>query len=169
MNNIDQQTPSKYIILDPSPALQHEGELGDMPQADRMSGSKWKRESSALDDETVVPPRKLWKNLHVNYHYLNDPFKEDKEHKLTLTSAEITYMAYTESTLRGTELKTLQEAKRSPEWPHWEKAIQTELTQLNNMGTWKLVKNPSDRAPISNKWVFLQKFTKTRELLKYKA
>ena len=35
MNNIDQQTPSKYIIPDPSPALQHEGELGDdMPQAD---------------------------------------------------------------------------------------------------------------------------------------
>ena len=37
------------------------------------------------------------------------------------------------------------------------------------MGTWKLVKNPSDRAPISNKWVFLQKFTKTGELPKYKA
>ena len=37
------------------------------------------------------------------------------------------------------------------------------------MGTWKLIKNPSDRAPISNKWVFLQKFTKTGELLKYKA
>ena len=55
------------------------------------------------------------------------------------------------------------------EWPDWEKAIQTELTPLNNMGTWKLVKNPSDRAPISNKWVFLQNFTKTEELLKYKA
>ena len=120
-----------------------------MPQADRMSGSKWKRESSALDDEIVEPVRKLWENLHVNYRYINNPFKEDKEHELTLTSAEITYMVYTESTLRGTKPKTLQEAKRSPEWPDWE------LTQLNNMGTWKLVKNPSDRAPISNKWVFL--------------
>ena len=60
MNNIDQQTPSEYIILDPSPALQHEGELGDdMLQADRMSGSKQKRESSALDDETVVPAGKI--------------------------------------------------------------------------------------------------------------
>ena len=108
MNNIDQQTPSKYIILDPFPALQHEGELGDdLPQADRMSGSKWKRESSALDDEIVEPVRKLQGNLHVNYRYLNNPFKEDNEHELTLTSAEITYMVYTESTLRGTEPKTL--------------------------------------------------------------
>ena len=99
MNNIDQQTP-EYIILNPSPALQHEGELGDdTPQADRMSGSKWKRESSALDDEIVEPVRKLQENLHVNYHYLNDPFKEDKEHELTLTSAEITCMVYTESML----------------------------------------------------------------------
>src|ERR1700678_1444973 len=37
------------------------------------------------------------------------------------------------------------------------------------METWKLVERPKDRAPISNKWVFLQKFSKTRELLKYKA
>ena len=50
MNNMDQQTPSEYIILDPSPTLQHERELGDdTPQADRMSGSKQKRELSALD------------------------------------------------------------------------------------------------------------------------
>ena len=105
--NIDQQTPSKYNILDPSLALQHEGELGDdMPQADRMSGSKRERESSALDDEIVEPVRKLQENLHVNYHYLNNPFTEDNEHKLTLTSAEITYMVYTESALRGTEPKT---------------------------------------------------------------
>ena len=69
-------------------------------------------------------------------------------------------MVYTESTLRGTEPKTLQEAKRSPEWPDWEKAIQTKLTQLNNMGTWKLVKNPSGRAPISNKWVFFKNLPK---------
>ena len=107
MNNIDQQTASKYIILDPYPALQHEEKLGDdMPQADRMSGSKQKRESSALDDEIVDPARKLQENLHVNYHYLNNPFKEDNGHELALTSAEITYIVYTESVLRGMELRS---------------------------------------------------------------
>ena len=108
-------------------------------------------------------------NLHVNYCYLNDHFTEDNKHEQALTSAKVIYSAYTEPVLRGTELKTLQEAKESLEWPHWEEAIQTELTQLKNMGTWKLVERPNNRTPISNKWVFLQKFSKTRELLKYKA
>ena len=106
-----------------------------MPQAGKLSGLKRKREMSVLDDETVKEPaRKLWANLHVNYCYLNDPFTEDNEHKQALTSAKVVYSAYTEPVLRGTEPKTLQEAKESPEWPHWEEAIQTELTWLKKHG-----------------------------------
>ena len=100
-----------------------------MLQAGKLSGLKWKREMSVLDDETVKEPaRKLWANLHVNYCYLDDPFTEDNEHEQALTSAEVIYLAYTEPALRDTELKTLQEAKESLEWPHLEEAIQKELT-----------------------------------------
>jgi len=65
--------------------------------------------------------------------------------------------------------KDLYEAKRSPEWPEWEKAIQTELSQLGNMGTWELTDLPAGRKPITNKWVFLRKYTKEGKLAKYKA
>jgi hypothetical protein len=37
------------------------------------------------------------------------------------------------------------------------------------MGTWKLVNKPADAVPISNKWVFLKKFNKLGDLLKYKG
>ena len=155
--DLNQETPSENIIINPAPALQHEGEFGgNTLQAGKLSGLKRKGEMSVLDDETVKEPaRKLQANLHINYRYLNDPFTEDNEHEQALTSAEVTHSAYAEPALRGTEPKTLQEAKESPEWPHWEEAIQTELTQLKNMGTWKLVERPNDRTPISNKWVFL--------------
>ena len=37
------------------------------------------------------------------------------------------------------------------------------------MGTWKLVECPTDAIPIGNKWVFLRKYNKLGELLKYKG
>ena len=80
----NQETPSENIIIDPAPALQHEGEFGgNMPQAGKLSGLKQRREMSVLDDETVKEPaRKLRANLHVNYRYLNDPFTIMNTNKL---------------------------------------------------------------------------------------
>src|SRR5882757_11279289 len=37
------------------------------------------------------------------------------------------------------------------------------------MGTWKLVDKPADAVPISNKWVFLKKYNKLGDLLKFKG
>jgi hypothetical protein len=67
------------------------------------------------------------------------------------------------------EPESLEEAKRSPEWNEWEKAIKVELDQLTEMGTWILVDKPDDAIPISNKWVFLKKLNKNSEIIKYKA
>ena len=79
------------------------------------------------------------------------------------------FTAYAEKTLRRTDPKMYREARESSEWPHWEKAIETELSQLKSMGTWEMVKCSKDAKLISNKWVFTRKFSKTGELLKYKA
>ena len=49
------------------------------------------------------------------------------------------------------------------------KAIKIELDQLTKMGTWNLVDKPTEAVPISNKWVFLKKFNKNGEIIKYKA
>jgi hypothetical protein len=47
----------------------------------------------------------------------------------------------------------LKEARDSPDWLEWEKAIRIELEQLQAMRTWKLVEKPPDVIPIANKWV----------------
>ena len=42
---------------------------------------------------------------------------------------------------------TFDQVKHSPEWPKWEKAIQSKLAQLRQKGTWKLVEKPKDARP----------------------
>jgi hypothetical protein len=64
---------------------------------------------------------------------------------------------------------TLEQAKRSLEWPEWERAIQAELVQLQQKGTWKLIEKPADTIPISNKWVLTKKCDKEGNVVKYKA
>lgn len=65
--------------------------------------------------------------------------------------------------------KSLKEAKRSSEWHEWESAMRDELAQLLRKGTWKLVTKPDSAIPITNKWVFMKKYNKNGDLLKYKA
>ena len=69
----------------------------------------------------------------------------------------------------GDEPKTLKAARQSPDWPEWEKAINSELEQLTRMGTWQLMAKPANALPIANKWVFIKKFNKAGDLIKYKA
>ncbi len=82
---------------------------------------------------------------------------------------QITYQAYCDTSLGGEDPKTLTEAKESPDWLEWEKAIKVELDQLEHMGTWQWVDCPVDTVPLANKWVFVRKYNKMGELLKYKA
>jgi Reverse transcriptase (RNA-dependent DNA polymerase) len=63
----------------------------------------------------------------------------------------------------------LKQAKKLPEWPEWEQAIQSELTQLECMGTWKLVDKPPNTILILNKFVFTKKCDNEGNILKYKA
>jgi hypothetical protein len=71
--------------------------------------------------------------------------------------------------ITGDDCHSLKEAKASLEWPDWEHAIQAELDQLQEMGTWQLVDKPPDAKPIANKWVFAKKRDKEGRITKYKA
>ena len=94
---------------------------------------------------------------------------DDDDKSDNVTSTGIIYNAFVESRIGGENPKTLKEAKRSPEWPEWEKAIQTELNTLKQMGTWEMVDAPKDRKPVTSKWVFVKKYDKDRNLQKYKT
>ena len=61
------------------------------------------------------------------------------------------------------------EAKRRPDWPKWEEAIQKELKGLNDSGTWRLVKRPPNTNIVDSKWVFRIKKNAAGEVDKYKA
>jgi hypothetical protein len=123
---------------------------------------KWNEEEVSID---LDAPRKT-RGIRPDYHYLNDPFPDENEN-IHFTSAEI-FAIYT-MVHGGDEPKSLNEAKKSPEWPEWEHAVQKELDQLLDMGTWILVQRPADAVPISNKWVFVKKYNKRGDLLKYKG
>ena len=111
------------------------------------------------------------KNKRARINEIPDLIESDNddEDDTPITSAEAIYNAFSETGLGGQDPKTLQEAKNSPDWPQWEKAIQIELDTLNQMGTWEIVDAPEGRKPITNKWVFVRKYDKDGNLQKYKA
>ena len=88
--------------------------------------------------------------------------------ELMSTTATAVYTAFSEMNAYK-DPKSLKEAMCSPEWPEWEKAIQTELETLRKMGTWELCDPPEGCKPIMNKWVFVKKYDKDGNLQKFKA
>jgi hypothetical protein len=67
------------------------------------------------------------------------------------------------------EFHSLKEAKESPDWPEWEKAIQAKLNQFWKKDIWKLVDQPAGVVPLKNKWVFILKKDKEGCIVRYKA
>jgi Reverse transcriptase (RNA-dependent DNA polymerase) len=67
------------------------------------------------------------------------------------------------------EPQTLKEAKSSPDWPLWEKAIHEELAVLKSAGTWELVNAPGNANIVGSKWVFHAKKDAAGHVVRYKA
>lgn len=67
------------------------------------------------------------------------------------------------------EPRTLAEAKRRPDWPHWEKAIEEELATLKAAGTWRLEEAPPGANVIGSKWVLKAKKDAAGNIVRYKA
>src|SRR5258705_5422697 len=53
---------------------------------------------------------------------------------------------------------SIAKARKSLEWPKWEKAISTELEMLREKNTWELSDIPAEHTAIGNRWVFTKKF-----------
>jgi hypothetical protein len=63
----------------------------------------------------------------------------------------------------------LTEAKRRPDWPSWEKAIEEELATLKATGTWRLEDAPPRVNIIGSKWVLKAKKDTAGNVVHYKA
>jgi hypothetical protein len=83
---------------------------------------------------------------HTDYCRLNDPFSDDEDD----TNLSEHHIYVTDNLLGDDDPKSLAEAKASPDWPEWEKAVKAELDQLTQKGTWILTENTANRIPISN-------------------
>jgi hypothetical protein len=144
-----------------------EGEMTGIEEQDPTEPIK--RKANQLG--TVDEPRKARK-ARVDYRKLHDPFPDGDEaayYNDCNMSFETNAEMYACAIEAGDDYQSLKEAKASNEWPEWEAAIRVELSQLDAMGTWRLVDPPNDAKPIGNKWVFAKKRNKDGQLTKYKA
>ncbi|PPQ83632.1 hypothetical protein CVT26_000950 [Gymnopilus dilepis] len=67
------------------------------------------------------------------------------------------------------EPRDVREARRRPDWPLWEKAIQEELDVLKAARTWDLVDAPANANIVGSKWVFRAKKDAAGNVIRYKA
>jgi hypothetical protein len=73
------------------------------------------------------------------------------------------------SDMEALEPRMLAEAKRRPDWPLWEKAIEEELATLKKASTWRLETPPPEANVIGSKWVFKAKKDAAGNIAHYKA
>jgi len=66
-------------------------------------------------------------------------------------------------------MPTYEEARRRPDWPKWDEAIQKELGSLKKSGTWEIVERPKGANVVDNRWVLHIKKNAAGEIEKYKA
>lgn len=138
----------------------------------KISDSLKRKRNKSKDEEVDVPLHKTHGKC-VDCKHLNNPFAhnvEEEEDDKELT--EEAYATLTESFPTADEPKNLKQAMESSEWKEWDHVVKSKMDQLQKMGTWNLVEKPTDTIPISNRWnrwVFIKKYNKSGDLLKYKG
>ena len=73
------------------------------------------------------------------------------------------------SILEISEPMCYNEAKRSPQWPEWEKAFEEQISSLHENNVWQLVPRPEGRNFVGRKWVCKVKGNAQGELERFKA
>lgn len=64
---------------------------------------------------------------------------------------------------------SLAEAKRSPNWPQWEEAMNEEIKSLMEKNTWSIVPLPPGVKTIPCRWVYALKFAPDGTIIRFKA
>ena len=153
-------------ITEPDHEIEEESDKILGPSTEQIR-SLWprKRPADAISDESLRRTRRKI----MDYKWLDNPFSNTDNDDDSMIAIHLMINNETYSTACSNMLISLQEAKKSPNWPEWKKAIQDELDQLWDMGIWKLEKKPLDAIPIANKWLFVKKTNISGQIEKYKA
>ena len=158
----DDETPPEPIAITPDAPGEGEPKGSTQPQSGNNSDSL---KQKCTKEEEPQNQRRT-RGIQIDYHYLQNPFpdEEDKANATASSPDEETF-----AIIARDEHTSLKDAKQSEDWPEWEKAVQVELTQLQHMGTWRLVEKPPNAIPLANKWTFVRKRNKAGEIVKHKA
>lgn len=98
----------------------------------------------------------------------SDVGEDEVENPPVTNFLDIAWMASDEN-IKNDVPRSVQEAKKSPEWPQWLAAMEEEHEQLKSRGTWELVEPMEGRKAIGCRWVFAKKYDERGKLSKYKA
>ena len=115
---------------------------------------KMLKEGSAVTGQRSLLPRGIQQGSRVES--VDDGVVEEHAMATVIESAEGIMPSY-------------EEARKRPDWPKWEQAIQKELESLKKSGTWGLVKRPPGANVVDSKWVLRIKKNAAGEIEKYKA
>jgi hypothetical protein len=135
----NEPSPEPMVLLPDAPCEgESEGAQGGTQLTSVNKSDSLKRKQDQNEDGEMNDRRTRAK--HVDYRYLNDPFPDEEKNN----ESEVVYTADDEiyAIIAGDEYTSLKDARNSPDWPEWEKAIHSELAQLTQMGTWRLVEKP---------------------------
>jgi hypothetical protein len=67
------------------------------------------------------------------------------------------------------EPSSYRQAKSSPEWSDWKKAMEEELESLKENDVWTVVPRPTNRKIVDSRWVYKTKSDAKGEITRYKA
>ena len=160
--SLTDKTQPEPIAITPDAPGEGEPEGSTQLQSGNKSDSlKWKHTK-----EEEPQNQRCTRGIQIDYQYLQNPFsnEEDEAHATASSPDE-----ETSAIIARDEHMSLKDAKQSEDWPEWEKAVQVELTQLQQMGTWRLVEKLPNAIPLANKWTFVRKRNKASEIVKHKV
>jgi len=162
--NIKQPEPPEDIIISNTPLREGECEGKDAQEGDPEPHPP--EPSTSQQRQPSLEPRKT-RGVRWDYNQLNDPYTSEED--LAIDEPEESLIQEVLSAEIGDEFHSLKEARNFPDWPDWEKVIQSKLQQHQEKGTWELVDKPRDTVPLSNKWVFVTKRDNEGMIVKLKA
>lgn len=148
------------VAIDTVPASAHA--LQQSNKRGRPKGSKdlvprRRRTNSELGKSiTIVPP--------------SEPHQSDDIDTLADSLAEVNVSAFLALHDDESDPQTIEDCRRSPDWPQWKAAIKAELQSLLAREVFGAAQEcPPDHTPIGCRWVFTRKRDQTGQVSRFKA